>query len=354
MLVYGYHRIVFLSREVHPMTFPLGGTTSYFSRMNIEPTSGREGSVWVEDPVSLRLNMGLNAVSYAIWFLECFRSLQCMSLSCKTQLSTGFNDLLPQSLGYMIRVFPINSWQSTPPPPGGFGHGRGHLSRWAIFYLEESTVWVCNKRWSKRWPITVQRCANAASRTGRFGPVKSVIFFGRPGTHLNICAILSKLEKHDKAAQSDWETKLTRWKTADFGSNIGKHPPFQHQFFINLTLDNWDYCFRSELLLAVTRTKTRETHQRNHLQIRDSPTYRLLHLKQMPWLPKLRRWLWDGSRVSKQKLCSYGPLNLSVIPTQGEPVAMKGSSARLASFGADRQAEKLCVSGHELSLEPIL
>ena len=39
--------------------------------------------------------------------------------------------------------------------------------------------------------------------------------------------------------------------------------------------------------------------------------------------------------------------------TQGS-VAMKGSSARLASFGADRQAEKLCVTGHELSLEPIL
>jgi hypothetical protein len=158
MLVYRYQRRVFLSREVHPMTFPLGGTTSYVSRMNIEPTSGPEGSIWVEDPVSLRLDMGL-AVSYAIWFFECFRGLQCMSLSCKTQLSTGFNDLLPQSLGCMIRAFPINSWQSTPPPPGGFGHGRGHFSRWAVHILFGGEYSLSLQQSVKFGGKTVQRCA---------------------------------------------------------------------------------------------------------------------------------------------------------------------------------------------------
>ena len=140
MLVYRYQRIVFLSREVHPMTLPLGGTTSDVSRMNIEPTSGREGSIWVEDPVS-------------------FRGLQCMSLSCKTQLSTGFNDLLPQSLGCMIGAFPINSWQSTPTPPGGFGHGRGHFSRWAVHILFRGEYSLSLQQSVKFGGKTVQRCA---------------------------------------------------------------------------------------------------------------------------------------------------------------------------------------------------
>ena len=296
MLIYRYQRIVFLSREVHPMTFPLGGTTSYFSRMNIEPTSGREGSIWAEDPVSLRLDMGL-AVSYVIWFLECFRGLQCMSLSCKTRLSTGFNDLLPHSLGCMIRAFPINSWQSTPTPPGGFGHGRGHFSRWAIFYLEESTVWVCNKRWSlvaKQFNGVLAAEPVDLDRLNRwfFLVDQELIWTSAP-----FCPSWRRMTRRPKVTGKlswlDGKRPILAWTLGNI----------HHFNTIFSSILHWTI----EIIASeVSCYKNKNTTNSSTKPLADSgfPKLQTSSSKTDALAPDARRWLWDGSRVAKQKWCS--------------------------------------------------